>query len=399
MYRTILDQSIAGKTLIVRIDLNSNFQNGKLQVSERFIQHAKALSALADKGARVVVLAHQGRKGDPDFFPLESHGEVLEKLMGRKVKLVPWNVDYVAEVKRLNDGEVILMQNVREFAEESREAPGPEHAQLPFVKNLASVADFFVLDALSIAHRSHASVVGFSALLPSFAGPTLHKELSALQKISSLKDGRLLILGGAKPADSIAMLSYFLDSKKTDRVLLAGVLAEVFLKTSNFSFGKKDFFLQEKGYLKLLPVAKDLFSKHRDKIVLPLDFAVLDDKKKRVELLLSQFPSSNPTMDIGKKTIALFSKEIKKSRLIVFNGTIGVFEQKGFEAGTKKIFSAICRNKAFSLIGGGDTVTAAKQLKFSFERFGHVSLAGKALLEYLSGQTLPGLAALGFVRK
>ena len=116
MYRTILDQSIAGKTLIVRIDLNSNFQNGKLQVSERFIQHAKALSALADKGARVVVLAHQGRKGDPDFFPLESHGEVLEKLMGRKVKLVPWNVDYVAEVKRLNDGEVILMQNVRKFA-------------------------------------------------------------------------------------------------------------------------------------------------------------------------------------------------------------------------------------------------------------------------------------------
>ncbi len=394
MYPYITAQNVEGKTILLRLDLNANFQNRKLQVSERFVQHGKTISDLANKNARVVILAHQGRKGDPDFFPLNDHAKALEKIIKKEVRLIEWTGDYVADVKSLSNGDIALMQNVRDFDDEPKERSPQEHSKTPFVQKLASVSDYFVLDALSVAHRSHASVVGFTPLLPSFAGPVLEKEVKALEKISIIDGGRLLILGGAKPADTLSMLSFFLEKNKADRVLLGGVIAELFLKTNNFSFGKKDFFLQEKGYLKLLPQAKELLAKYKNKILLPLDFAIADDKKKRRELSLSDFPSSNPTLDIGKKTIELYAKEIKKARLIVANGTMGVFEQKGFETGTKKIFSAITRNKAFSLIGGGDTVTAVKQLKFSFDRFGHVSLAGKALLEYLTGQQLPGLICL-----
>jgi phosphoglycerate kinase len=379
MYRYISNEPVAGKTLLVRVDLNANFQNGTLKPSERISAHAAALDTLSQKGARSVVLAHQGRKGDPDYFPLAQHAQILAKLLHRPVPLLEWDSDYPARIRQMSDGDIVLMQNVREFDAESKDLAAAEHAKLPFVRALAATADAFVLDALSVAHRSQASVVGFSALLPSFAGPMLEKELSALSRLGDLKTGRLLVMGGAKPADSLIILSHLLDNRHADRAVCGGVLGEVLLKARGVSLGNKDYFLQEKGYLKLLPQAKKLLAAHREKIVLPADLAFADPHKKRREIALSALPVSNPTLDIGPKTIALFSKEIRKAQLCVCNGTMGVFEQPEFALGTKKIFSALSKTKGFSLLGGGDTLTALTQLKFKPAQFGHVSLAGKAL--------------------
>ncbi len=394
MYASILNETIEGKTILVRVDVNANFQGGKLQESDRFLAHGNALRQLSGKGARLVVLAHQGRKGGEDFFPLVQHAQLLEKYAGQEIKVVSWDSDYAAQVRSLRNGEIILMDNVRIFDEESNEKPPEEHASVPFVQSLSKLADCFVLDAFSVAHRSHTSVVGFTATLPSFAGPTLVRELEALSKITSVSEGRILILGGAKPKDMLELMQYFLSEHKADLILAGGLAGELLLKAKGISFGQKDYFLKEKGFFDLLPLAKELLSRFSKQIILPVDLAVPDSSKKRKSVSLSALPVSAPTLDIGNKTIALFIRFIKPAKLILVNGTVGVFEQKGFEVGTKKILSAVARNKAFSLIGGGDTLTALHQLGFAFDRFGHVSLAGKALLEYLSGQKLPGLVAL-----
>lgn len=385
-------QNVKGKTIVLRCDLNSNIQNGKPVVSARFSQHAETIKQLSSSGAKLVVLAHQGRKGDADFISLKQHCAALEKLAGKKIKFLDWNSNYISEIGLLKDSEIVLMENTRFLDAEFEEKGAAEHAQTDFVKKLASVSDFFVLDALSVAHRSHASVVGFSAL-PCFAGRVLEKDLLALKKFSETAGKRLLVLGGAKPKDSIEMLQALLGSKKIDEALVGGLLSELFWKSQGIKFGAKEKFFEEKKLLELLPGCSAALNAFPEKIVLPIDFA-LDCGGKRKEIEVEKLPSECSTMDIGEKTIEGYCKKISLAKLVVFNGPMGVFEKKDFSLGTKKVLEAISRSGAFSILGGGDTETAIEALGFSAKQFGHVSLAGKALLEYLAGRELPGLKAL-----
>ncbi len=385
---------VKGKTIVLRCDLNSNVENGTIIVSDRIKQHAQTIRQLSGEGARLVVLAHQGRKREKDFVSLEQHCVVLEKLLGKKIKFIKWTDNFASEIGLLKDSETILMENTRFLEEETIENSAAEHSKTDFVKKIASFSDYFVLDALSVCHRSQASVVGFTALLPSFAGPVLERELNALKKISSTKEKRLLVLGGAKPAESIEVLESMLSKGNIDEALLGGLLAELFWKSQGIKFGAKDIVFEEKKLLGLLPKCAKLLQAFSEQIFLPLDFAVEENGNRKI-VSLEQLPSDEKVLDIGDKTIDLFCKQIDKAKLIVFNGPLGVFEQKDFAVGTKKVLETISRSVAFSILGGGDTETALDMLGIDKKLFGFVSLSGKALLEYLAGKQLPGLAALG----
>jgi phosphoglycerate kinase len=392
-YQFISQQDVKGKTLIVRCDLNSSIQDGTLVVSERIRQHAQTIKTLSDRGAKVVVLAHQGRKGDADFIGLEQHAQALSKIIGKPVRLMRRKKGYVDEIRSLQDREIVLMENVRFFDEEILEKTAQAHSQAEFVRSLASCADYFVQDALSVCHRPHASVVGFTALLPSFVGPALEKEILALQKISEVKENRLLVLGGAKPKDSLEMLAKMLSDKRMDKACVGGMFGELALRANGVDFGAKEKFFVDKGFGDFSAKINSSLSAQRAKILLPVD-AALDANGKRKEIPIAKFPSIFIPKDIGKKTVKLFAAEIRKAKLIVFNGPMGVYESKQFALGTKQILSAISKSKAFSILGGGDTETALSMLNFKPTYFSHVSLAGKALLEYFAGKELPGLKAL-----
>ncbi len=391
--RFISQRDVKGKTIVLRCDLNSNIENGTIIVSDRIKQHAQTIMQLSSSGARLVVLAHQGRKGDADFISLQQHCAALEKLAGKKIKFLKWTDNFASEIGLLKNGETILMENTRFLEDETIEKSAAEHAKTDFVKKIAGFSDYFVLDALSVCHRSHASVVGFTALLPSFAGPVIERELGALKKISSTKEKRLLVLGGAKPAESIEILDSMLAKGNIDEALLGGLLAELFWKSQGITFGAKDAIFEEKKLLGLLPKCAKILHDFSDKIVLPLDFAVGENGNRKL-ILLEELPSDSKTLDIGDKTIGLFCKRIAEAKLIVFNGPLGVFEQKDFAVGTKKALETISHSVAFSILGGGDTETALDMLGIDKKLFGFVSLSGKALLEYLAGKQLPGLAAL-----
>ena len=393
-YKFIGNENVSGKTIIVRADLNSNVENGELFAGARITEHAKTFKHLSGKGAKVVVLAHQGRKGGDDFATLEQHAAALTEEIGKEVKLVKWESDYVSAIKAMQGGDIILMDNVRQFDDEEKDFSPEEAAKLERIAKMAPVADMFVQDALSVCHRSQPSVVGFTAVLPSFVGPVLEKEVNALKHYDKGEKPCLFILGGAKVEDSIKLMKIILESGKADMVCVGGLFGELFLKATGKKLGEKDRFFEENGLTPLLEPAKQLLDSFGEKITLPVDVAVIDDDDERKELGVDELPTDFTICDVGMETIALFKQKMKKAKFIVFNGPLGMFEKYGFELGTKKVFDAMSKGKAFSFLGGGDTETAIQQLEFAMSDFSHVSLAGKALLAYLSGKELPGLKVL-----
>lgn len=394
MFKPITSVGITGKTILLRVDLNSNIQDEKPVVAARLIEHSKTISLLSSKKAKLVVLSHQGRKGKPDFVSLKNHLPELEKLAGKKILFCDWKENFKEKISSLKQGEILLMENTRFLDFESEEKTPLEHSKQKIIASLASVSDIFVLDAFSVSHRSHATVVGFIPLIPSFFGPVLESELTNINKVlNSKQKPKILILGGAKPADSLQTLKFFLKEKKTDRVLVGGLVGELFVVSLGYKFGKKDEFFESKDFLSLIPEIKEIYAEFNEKIFFPKDFA-FDKNGERINVPVFDFPCEFISKDIGKETIKDFTKQISKAELIVFNGPPGVFEEKPFSFGTKEILKAISENKGFTFLGGGDTGTALESLGFSSEDFSFVSLSGKASLMYLSGEKLAALEAL-----
>lgn len=393
-YKFLKKEVVGGKTIVVRVDLNSNVEEGELFESARFRRHAEALKGLALKGAKVVVLAHQGRKGGEGCISLQQHAELLSALVEKEVKLLKWDSDYAAVIAAMQQGDIVLMENVRFHDNEEQDFSAEDAGKIEWVRKIASVSQLFVQDALSVCHRAQPSVIGFTALLPSFVGPVLETELNALKHFDSGEKPCVFVLGGAKLKESISMIKELFGKQKADRVCAGGLLGELFLKAKGVALGEKDAFFAEKGFNELVEPAKEVLSFYGDKILLPVDVAIMDDSDEREEVSVSELPKDNTICDIGPETVAEFKDAIKDAKLIVANGPMGIFEKIDFEVGTKRVFSAISRSRAFSIIGGGDTETALEQMDFSEKDFSHVSLAGKALLQYLSGKEMPGLLAL-----
>ena len=398
-YLTLDDVKVKDKVVLLRVDFNSPVdpESKKIIDDARIRAHGETtIKELAEKGAKVVILAHQGRKGDPDFIPLKQHAEILSKILGKPVKYVD---DIFVEkakdaIKNLKSGEILVLENVRTYAAETKEGTPEEHAKTELVKNLAPLANLFVNDAFAAAHRAHVSIIGFTAVLPSAAGRIMERELKSLSKVlESPEKPCIFILGGAKADDSLEISKYVLNKRIADFVLTGGVVGHVFLAARGFDLGKPNIdFLEKKELLGLVPGIKELMQKYPDKIKTPKDLAV-EVNGKRKEISVDELPADYPIFDVGTKTVEDYAKIIKNAKSVVVSGPMGVFENSKFSFGTKRIFEEIANSKAFSLAGGGHTIAALQEFGLS-NKISYVSTAGGALIEFLMGKKLPGVVAL-----
>jgi phosphoglycerate kinase len=398
-YLTLDDVKVKDKVVLVRVDFNSEVdpETKKVASDVRIRAHAETtLTELAEKGAKVVVLAHQGRKGDPDFIPLKQHAEILGKILKCPVKYVDDVYGEKAQkaIKNLQSGEILVLDNVRRFDGETKKGTPEEHAKTVLVQNLAPLADLFVNDAFAAAHRAHVSMIGFTAVLPSVAGRIMERELKSLSKaLENPKKPCLFIMGGAKADDSLEISRYVLSNNIADYVLTGGVVSQVFLAAKGYSLGKPTMaFLEKKELTGLFSGIKELMQKYPNNILTPDDVA-LDMNGERKEITVSALPTDHSIFDIGAKTIENYAKLISTAKSIVLSGPMGVYENPEFAVGTKKVFKAIADSEAFSLAGGGHTISALQEFGLS-SKISYVSTAGGALVEFLMGKKLPGVAAL-----
>lgn len=375
--KTIDDFDFRGKCVLLRSDINSDVKNGKPLMNERIRESAVTIRELKKKGARVVILAHQGRKGKSDFITLKEHAKLLSKFS--KVSFVDDVIGKRAKVaiENLRNGEAVLLENVRFLDEEMN--PGKND----LVKFFLGKVDFYVNDAFSVSHRKQTSIVSFPKYFPSCMGRVLEKEVRALEKVN-LRDC-LYILGGVKPSDNIKLL------KGGRRVIATGFFGQLFLIARGLKFGKYEDFLRKEMGLEF-DVWKKLRGKKKD-VLMPVDYAV-KVRGKRKEVRLDEFPNKYIIYDIGSETIKLFEDEIKKAKAVYVKGPSGDCREEQFCKGTVAVLKAVSKSKGFTLIGGGHLNDAIDKSGISRKKFGHISLSGGALLSYLAGEKLPGLEAL-----
>lgn len=398
-FLTLDDFDFKDKTVLVRVDFNSPVDPETKTILDdtRIRAHAETtIEELVRKGAKTVILAHQGRPGEPDFIPLKQHAEILGKILDKSVKYVDDVFGEKAQkaIKELKSGEILVLKNVRTYADERKNGSPDDHAKSELVKNLAPLADVFVNDAFAAAHRAHVSILGFTTVLPSVAGRIMERELKALKKVLEAPEKPcVFIMGGAKGDDSLEISRYVLKNKIADYVLTGGVISHIFLVAKGVDLGKPNMeFLEKKELMGLVPGIKELMEEYPAAIMVPIDVAV-DVEQKRREIAVSRLPTNHSLYDIGTETAEKYCEVIRKAKSIVVSGPMGVFENKEFMIGTKKIFEAVAASKAFSLVGGGHTVAAVRELGLA-DKMSYVSTAGGALIEFLMGKQLPGVAAL-----
>jgi phosphoglycerate kinase len=393
--RKISDYPVKGKKILVRVDLNCPVENGKISGSARIAAHAQTVKELSARGARVIVLSHQGRKGHDDFLTLEQHAKLLHDLVGRDVHFVDQVVgDKVKQaIAHMKDGDIILVDNVRHLHCET-EHP---HAEGEIVFHLSPLADYFVLDALSVAHRKHSSVVGFCKKMPSFAGDVLAAEVEAVSKVRHSKDVTF-IFGGSKVEDSFAVMKKWLSDGRAREVLVGGALSVLLLHAAGQPVGDSLAYLKDSGLIAHVPEAKELLRQFDGRVILPVDvgLSVPGDtagSMRRVDSPVDKI-TKGQIWDIGPQTVKRYVEAIDNSHCVVMNGPAGVYELDDFSRGTKSLLQALSDCDAFSLLGGGHTITALEKLGIDKKHFGYVSLSGKALIEFLCNNDLPGIAAL-----
>jgi len=398
-FLTIDDIDFKNKVALVRVDFNSPIdpKTKKVLDDTRIRAHAQTtIKELCEKGAKIVILAHQGRPGDPDFTPLKQHAEILGKILGKPVKYVEDLFGEKAQkaIKGLKSGEILVLENVRTFPDEQNKGTPEEHAKSEFVQKLAPLGDVFVNDAFAAAHRAHISIVGFTAVMPSVAGRIMEKELKALGRVLEAPEKPCVyILGGAKADDSLEISRYVLKNNIADRILTGGVVGHLFLAAKGLDIGKPNMELLEKRELmELVPGIQDLMNAYPGKIETPSDVAI-EVEGKRKEITIEKLPTNYPVYDIGAKTVKKYRDIIRGAKSIVISGPVGVFENVEFSLGTREIFKAIAASKAFSLVGGGHTVAAVEKLELA-DKMSYVSTAGGALIEFLMGKRLAGVVAL-----
>ena len=376
---------VAGKRVLVREDFNVPMSKGHITDDARIRAAMPTLVHLAQRGAIVVVMSHLGRpKGaEPDLSlrPIAMH---LARLLDREVHFAE---DCVGEgartaVGKLQNGQVLLLENVRFHPEE--EANDPD-----FAHRLAALGELYVNDAFACSHRAHASVVGVANYLPAFAGELMESELTALhQALDNPKRPMLAVVGGAKVSTKVGVLRNLL--KKVDALLVGGAMANTFFKARGYPTGN--------GLVEdtALEVAKEVSEAAGRKLLLPVDLVCARRMEAGQPLRIMEASAVEAgwmALDIGPKSVALFTQRLRSAGAVVWNGPLGVAEIRDFSDGTKAIGEAIASSGGYTLVGGGDTVAAIDSLGLE-GKFSHVSTGGGATLEYLEGRELPGIAML-----
>ena len=382
---SIRDLDIENKVVFIRVDFNVPLASGGQEITsdKRIKASLPTIQYALEQGAGLVLASHLGRpKGKPNAeMSLKPVAQRLEQLLGRPVKMAPDCVGPEVAAMRPNPGEVVLLENLRFHAEEEKNDP-------EFSKQLAELADIYVNDAFGSAHRAHASTVGMIQFMPKAgAGLLMDKELEWLGKATSNPDRPCIaILGGAKVSDKIEVIQNLM--KVVDRLVIGGAMAYTFFKAKGEPTGKS---LVEDDKVQL---AKDLMEQAGDKLLLPVDHAVAPEFKGGGEAqYVDTIPEGMMALDIGPKTVQLYSDVIRSSKTIIWNGPMGVFEMPPFDVGTVSLAKAVAESGAVSVVGGGDSEKAIKTAGVS-DKITHVSTGGGASLEFLSGLELPGVAAL-----
>ena len=393
-FLTLGDVKTSGKAVFVRVDMNSPLDpSGKKILDDTRIKMTHdTLERLRD--AKVVVGSHQGRPGDEDFTSLEPHSQLLQKYVSQKVKFVDDVIGPEArrQIKNLNVGEILLLDNLRLCSEENISASPEVLGRTIMVHRLAELVDLYVNDAFATAHRLQASIVGLPQVVPAVAGELMAKELNALkQAYYEPRKPSVYIIGGAKAEDKLPIVENILRTGKADKVLVGGVVASIFLRASGIDFGETENRRLEKSPA-LLDKAKTILSKYKDRVVLPKDLAVLRDGK-RVDVPLVKGIAGEPVRDIGKETSNEYAEIVKNSKTAVSSGPLGVFEEKGFDVGSRIVLQAMAEADGFTVVGGGHMGSYASMLGLE-GRLSHVSTAGGAMLTFLAGEELPGVKAL-----
>ncbi|MEM4310831.1 MAG: phosphoglycerate kinase [Nitrososphaerales archaeon] len=388
---TIEDLEPENKTVFVRADLNTPVDPFSRKLLD-FSRISEACVTLKDlSNSKVVLASHQGRVGRYDFISLEEHSKALSKLLGKDVIFIEDVIGPAARnaISSLSKGQILLLDNLRFVAEENYEFKPEDAVKTILIQRLYKFFDMVVVDAFPTAHRAHPSIVGFPELLPASGGRLVVKELKALNKILSISKGPYVtVLGGAKISDRLEAIDTLIESKRADKVLLTGLIANVFLKAS----GKIKQSLGIENEEKYVERAKILLNKYPDTFLMPKDVAIsIDDERKEIEV--SELEGEQKICDIGSKTIEIYSKIIRSAGTIFMSGPPGLFEHKNFQIGTEALLKAMASSFGTTIVSGGHLVAA-------LERFGirewidHTSTAGGALIMYLVGKKLPLFEAL-----
>lgn len=387
--KTVKDIDVRGKRVFVRVDFNVPMKDGNVTDDTRIRAALPTIQYLVEQGAKVILASHLGRpKGEVnEEMRLTAAGVRLSELLGKPVRKTDeaFGEKVQAEVATMADGDVLLLENVRFYPGETKNDP-------ELAKAFASLADIYVNDAFGAAHRAHASTEGIAQYLPAVSGFLVEKELAALGgALTNPERPFTAIIGGAKVKDKIGVIENLLE--QVDNLIIGGGLAYTFVKALGHEIGKS---LLEEDKIEL---AKSFMEKAKEKGVnfyMPVDVIVADDfsetaNKKAVSI--EEMPADWEGMDIGPKTREIYADVVKNSKLVIWNGPMGVFEMDAFAEGTKAVAEAMAVTEGFTIIGGGDSAAAVEKFNLA-EKMDHVSTGGGASLEFMEGKVLPGVAAL-----
>ena len=391
MKKTILDYDLNDKKVIIRCDLNVPIKDNKILDDNRIRESIKTINYAIDNNAKVIIMSHLGRiksEEDKKNNSLKIVSKRLEELLKHKVLFINEPRGELLEnaVNDMKPKDVILIENTR-FLDYPDNLESGNDKELG--KYWASLGDIFINDAFGTCHRSHASNVGIASNIPSGVGFLVEKEIEMLGRtLNNPKHPYVVIMGGAKMNDKIKVIDELI--KKADYLLLGGGIANTFLKAKGYDL-KKSIYDEES-----IDHAKELLEKYNDKIILPVDGLGSFEYKDNIEVFycnINDVKDNIMILDIGEKTVELFSKYIKNSKTVFWNGPVGVSEFKNFENGTKKMCELLHKSGATVIIGGGDSAAAA--IKFGYkDKFSHISTGGGASLEYIEKKELPGVKVI-----
>lgn len=392
MKKTILDINWEGLTAVERCDFNVPIKDGVITDDTRIVAALPTIKYLIKNGAKIVLMSHRGRpKGEPnEEYSLQPVAKRLSELLDINVKFLKSNVvvdeNIKTEIKNLKSGEVVLLENTRFRKEE-------EINDLEFSKELASLGDVFVQDAFGTAHRAHASTSGIASFIPGVAGFLIEKELEFLgSALNNPKRPFVAIMGGAKVKDKIPVITSLLE--KVDTIIIGGGMSYTFFKARGFEIGKS--ICDDEG----LDLARDIMAAADEKNVkflIPVDTIAsyeFDNESPSETFDMDKIPSDRMGMDIGNKTLEIYTEELKKAKTVIWNGPMGVFEMPNFSKGTRGIAECLANLKdTVTIIGGGDSAAAVTQFGLA-DKMTHISTGGGASLEFIEGKELPGIKCL-----
>lgn len=388
---TLDDFDLRGKTILLRVDMNCPIDPATDEItgSKRIEEATETIKAL--NNSRVVVVSHQGRVGNKDYIGMEQHAKILEKLLGKKITYVQDIIGSLAqsEIKKMKDGDIILLDNLRFCAEENYEFSPEDASNTIMVKRLGKLFDLCVLDSFPSAHRAHPSLVGFPYIIPACAGKIVEREVRKLDEIITVaKAPHVIVLGGSKITDRLEAIKMLIKRGRADQILLTGLIGNVFMRAQ----ARIKYSLGIKGEEEAVAKAHALMGEYPDVFFTPVDVAINKDGQ-RLELDVRELNKGDQIYDLGPKTIEHYSKIIASAGTVFISGPAGFFENEKFSYGTKSLLEAVANSMATTIVSGGHLTSALKKYGLT-EKITHISTAGGALVLYLTGEKLPMIQSL-----